>query len=154
MELHSFICKTLVSLATTAIISVAPFVSAQEQTESRHVSRAEITGNEQRFLIESDLAIGKMSLGMMAEATGDVDRDFVAMMTAHQQGAIDVAGAELKYGRNEELRRLAADMIAAREHEILAMHNSAEGPAPARTSDTPVAKLTSGRTTSTKSREK
>jgi uncharacterized protein (DUF305 family) len=154
MDLRSFICKTFVSLATTALISVAPFVLAQEQTESHRVSRAEITGNEQRFLIESDLAIGKMSLGMTAEATGDVDRDFVAMMTAHQQGAIDVAGAELKYGRNEELRRLAAEMIAAREHEISAMHNSVEGLAPARTSDTPLAKLTTGRTPSTKSGER
>jgi uncharacterized protein (DUF305 family) len=154
MDLRSFICKTFVSLATTALISVAPFALAQEQTESHHVSRAEITGNEQRFLIESDLAIGKMSLGMTAEATGDVDRDFVAMMTAHQQGAIDVAGAELKYGRNEELRRLAAEMIAAREHEISAMHNSVEGLAPARTSDTPLAKLTSERTPSTKSGER
>jgi Domain of unknown function (DUF305) len=141
MDRRSFICKTFVSLATTALISVAPFALAQEQTESHRVSRAEITGNEQRFLIESDLAIGKVSLGMTAEATGDVDRDFVAtMMTAHQQGAIDVAGAELKYGRNEELRRLAAEMIAAREHEISAMHNAVEGPAPARTSDTPLAK--------------
>jgi uncharacterized protein (DUF305 family) len=154
MELRSFICKTLVSLTTAVFISVAHFALAQEQTESHHVSRAEITGNEQRFLIESDLAIGKMSLGMTAEPTGDVDRDFVAMMAAHQQGAIDVAGAELKYGHNEELRRLAAGMIAAREHEISAMHNAVEEPALARTGDTPLAKLTSGRTPSTKSREK
>jgi len=32
-----------------------------------------------------------MSLGMTAEPSGNVDGDFVAMMTAHQQGAIDVA---------------------------------------------------------------
>jgi uncharacterized protein (DUF305 family) len=143
MELRSFICKTPVSLATAVLISLAPFALAQEQTESRHVSRAEITGNEQRFRIECDLAIGKMGLGMTAETTGDVDRDFVAMMWAHQQGAIDVARAELKYGRNEELWRLAADMIAAREDEISAMHNSVEEPAPARTSDAPLAKRTS-----------
>jgi uncharacterized protein (DUF305 family) len=153
-QLHSFFCKTLVSLATTLLILVAPLAWAQEQAESRHVPRAEITQNEQRFLIDSDLAIGKMSLGMTAEPTGDVDRDFVAMMAAHQQGAIDVAGAELKYGHNEELRRLAAEMIAAREHEILAMHNAVEGPASAHTGDTPLAKLTSGRTLSMKSREK
>ena len=130
--LRSFICKALISLATTVFISVAPLALAQEQTESRHVSRAEITGNVQRFLIESDLAISKMSLGMTAETTGDVDRDFVVMMTAHQQGAIDIAAAELKYGHNEELRRLAGDMIAAREHEISMMH-AVEGQAPART---------------------
>jgi uncharacterized protein (DUF305 family) len=153
MELRSFICKTLVSLATTVFISVAPFALAQEQTESHHVSRAEITGNIQRFLIESDLAISKMSLGMTAETTGDVDRDFVVMMTAHQQGAIDIAAAEFKYGHNEELRRLAGDMIPVREHEISMMH-AVEGLAPARTTDTPPAKLTSGRPPSTMSGER
>jgi uncharacterized protein (DUF305 family) len=127
--LRSFICKALISLATTTVlISAAPFALAQEQAESRHFSHAE---NEQRFLIESDLAIGKMNLGMMAETTGDVDRDFIAMMMAHQQGAIDIAAAEFKHGHNEELRRLARDMIAAREHEISVMHNAVEGSAPA-----------------------
>jgi uncharacterized protein (DUF305 family) len=143
MELsRSFIYKALMPLAATTLISVAPFAFAQEQTESRRVPRAEIAWNEQRFLIESDLAIGKMSLGMTAEPSGDVDGDFVAMMTAHQQGTIDVAGAELKYGHNEELRRLARDMIAVREHEISAMHNAVEAPAPAHS------------TPSTKGREK
>ena len=117
--LRSFICKALISLATTTVFMSAPYALAQEQTESRHALRAE---NEQRFLIESDLAIRKMNLGIMAETTGDVDRDFIAMMTAHQQGAIDIVAAELKHGHNEELRRLAGDMIAAREHEISAMH--------------------------------
>ena len=72
-----------------------------------------------------------MNLGMTAESTGDVDRDFIARMTAHQQGAIDIAAAELKHGHNEELRRLAGDMIAAREREISAIHNAVERSAPA-----------------------
>jgi hypothetical protein len=54
-----------------------------------------------RFTIESDLALSKMSLGMTAERTGDVDQDFVAMMTPHHQGAIDIARAELKYGHTK-----------------------------------------------------
>src|SRR5215472_13242145 len=78
MELsRSFICKALISVATTALISAAPFALAQEQADSRW--------NEQRFLIESDLAIGKMSLGMTAEPSGNVDGDFVAMMTAQRR---------------------------------------------------------------------
>jgi uncharacterized protein (DUF305 family) len=139
--LRSYICKALISLATTTVSISAPLALAQEQTESRHVSRAE---NEQRFLIESDLAISKMNLGMTAEKTGDVDRDFIAIMTAHQQGAIDITVAELKHGRDEELRRLAGDVIAAREHEMSAMHKAVAGSAPAHPSDTPQ-KPTSGR---------
>jgi uncharacterized protein (DUF305 family) len=140
--LRSFIRRALISLATTTVLISGPFALAQEQTESRHVSRAE---NEQRFLIESDQAITKMNLGMTTETTGDVDRDFIAMMTAQQQGAIDIAAAELKHGHNEELRRLAGDMIVAREHEISSMHNAVEGSAPAHRSGTPQGKPTSGR---------
>jgi uncharacterized protein (DUF305 family) len=121
-SLSTFIRGTLILLLViTGVVSGAVSASAQDQRESHGFPRAKIARNEQRFLIESDLAIGKMSLGMTAEPSGDIDRDFVAMMTAHQQGAIDVAGAELKYGHNEALQRLAKDMIAAREHEISVM---------------------------------
>jgi hypothetical protein len=42
-----------------------------------------------RFTIESDLALSKMSLGMTAERTGDVDQDFVAMMTPGSKNGPD-----------------------------------------------------------------
>ena len=60
----------------------------------------------------------------MADPTGDVDRDFVALMMPHQQGAIDMARAELKYGHKEELRRLAQSIIAETEHEMSAMRGA------------------------------
>jgi len=94
-----------------------------------------------------------MSLGMTAETTGVVDRDFVAMMSAHEQGAIDLARAEIKYGHNQELRRLAGDMIAAREHEVSLMHDAVEQQSPAQ-GDAPLGKLTSGPAPSTKNPEK
>jgi uncharacterized protein (DUF305 family) len=49
----------------------------------------------------------KMMKGMGAKPSGDVDADFVATMVPHHQGAIDMAGAVLRYGHNEPLRRLA-----------------------------------------------
>jgi uncharacterized protein (DUF305 family) len=39
----------------------------------------------------------------------DVDRDFVSMMIPHHQAAIEMAQAELRYGHNEILRRLAQE---------------------------------------------
>jgi len=59
--------------------------------------------------------------GMMVKPTGDIDRDFVAMMVPHHQGAVDLAQAELKYGHNERLRRLAQQIIANRQSEIAVM---------------------------------
>ena len=55
----------------------------------------------------NDAAMNKMVADMTIKPTGDVDRDFVAMMVPHHQGAIDMAKAVLRYGHNEQLRRLA-----------------------------------------------
>ena len=59
------------------------------------------------FLAENDAAMTKMMNGMTAMPSGDIDRDFVAMMVPHHQGAIDMAKAELRYGKSEQLRRIA-----------------------------------------------
>jgi hypothetical protein len=58
---------------------------------------------------------------MTVKPTGDVDRDFVAMMVPHHQGAIEMAKAELKYGRNEQLRRIAQEIIVTQQQEIPVM---------------------------------
>jgi uncharacterized protein (DUF305 family) len=65
----------------------------------------------------------KMMHGMNApEYTGDADKDFVAHMIPHHQGAIEMAQAELKYGKDPELKRLARNIIKAQHDEIEFMH--------------------------------
>jgi uncharacterized protein (DUF305 family) len=66
----------------------------------------------------------KMMADMMIKPTGDVDRDFVAMMVPHHQGAVDMAKAELKYGRNERLRRLAQEIVAKQQQEMIVMRDA------------------------------
>jgi YVTN family beta-propeller protein len=44
------------------------------------------------------------------------------MMIPHHQGAIDMAKAELRHGRNELLRRIAQEIIVDQQQEIAAMH--------------------------------
>jgi hypothetical protein len=44
------------------------------------------------------------------------------MMVPHHQGAIAMARAELRYGRNERLRRMAQGIIVTQQQEIAAMH--------------------------------
>lgn len=73
------------------------------------------------FARESDVAMGRMMAAMIIRPTGDVDADFAAMMIPHHQGAIDMAQAELRYGRNEQLRRLAQEIIVEQQQEIAAM---------------------------------
>jgi hypothetical protein len=58
---------------------------------------------------------------MTIKPTGDIDRDFVAMMVPHHQGAIDMAQAELRYGRNAQLRHIAQEIIVDEIQEIALM---------------------------------
>ena len=134
------IYKALIFLAAVALMSETAFAFAQDQTRTHHAPAAATASEGQRFTIESDLALSKMSLDMSVERTGDVDRDFVAMMMPHHQGAIDIARAELKYGHNEELLRLARDIIAEQENELLVMRGAVGEPTSAQSTDTPEAK--------------
>ena len=76
---------------------------------------------ETPFFAENSAAMSRMMIGMAIEPTGDVDRDFVAMMSAHHQGAIDMAETLLRHGRNESLRRLAEEIIVTQQQEIAAL---------------------------------
>ena len=78
-------------------------------------------GEEASFLSENDAAMEKMMGRMAVKPTGDVDADFVAMMVPHHQGAIDMALAVLRYGRNPQIRRLAQEIIVTQQQEIAVM---------------------------------
>lgn len=85
---------------------------------------------EAAFLAENEAAMTRMMNDMDIRPTGDVDRDFVAMMTPHHQGAIDMAQAVLRYGNNEQLRRIAQEIIVDQQQEIAAMQLALGQPAP------------------------
>jgi len=58
---------------------------------------------------------------MAVGPSGDADRDFVALMIPHHEGAIAMAQAELRYGKNEQLRRMAQEIVVTQQQEITAM---------------------------------
>ena len=127
---RSFIRKCAISLATTASVAATSLALAQGPTRPYHVSGTmpiqygtDRPGDfdETPFLSENESAMKKMMADMTVKPTGDVDRDFVAMMVPHHQGAIDMAQAELQYGRNEQLRRMAQQIVGQQQQEITAM---------------------------------
>jgi uncharacterized protein (DUF305 family) len=59
-----------------------------------------------------------MAMGSMAK---NIDVAFVCGMIPHHQGAISMAQAELKYGKDPFTQKLAKGIIAAQEKEIAEM---------------------------------
>jgi hypothetical protein len=85
---------------------------------------------EAQYLAENVGAMTKMMADMGIRPSGNVDTDFVALMVPHHQGAIEMAQAELRYGRNEPLRRMAQEIIVTQLQEITAMRLSLGQPLP------------------------
>jgi uncharacterized protein (DUF305 family) len=127
---RTFIRKRAISIATTASVAVTSLALAQDTSKAYRLrdampvqyvaDRPDLSG-EQPFLSENDAAMNRMMANMVIKPTGDVDRDFVAMMVPHHQGAIDMAQAVLRYGHNEQLRRLAQEIVVTQQQEIAAM---------------------------------
>ena len=52
------------------------------------------------------------------QMTGKPDIDFAMMMRMHHQGAIEMARAVLKDGKEPQMKKMAKDIIAAQKKEI------------------------------------
>jgi hypothetical protein len=129
----TFLRKRMIPLATTASVMATSFAFAEGPRSTDYWRRAvpiQYVANwsdhseERPFLSENSAAMNKMMADMTIEPSGDVDRDFVAMMVPHHQGAVDMARAELKYGHNEQLRRLAQQIVATQQQEIRVMRDA------------------------------
>ena len=79
----------------------------------------------------------QMHAAMMSVApSSNSDVDFVRLMLPHHQAAIDMAKAQLVYGKDPQMRRLAQEIISDQESEIELMqlwlrhHESSVVPVP------------------------
>jgi uncharacterized protein (DUF305 family) len=72
-----------------------------------------------KFMQAMDTSMKQMDRAMSAAPmNGNIDHDFASMMMPHHQGAIDMAKAELLYGKNPQMRRLAQEIITDQQSEI------------------------------------
>jgi len=85
---------------------------------------------ERPFLAENAAAMTKMVKDMTIKPTGNIDRDFVAMMVPHHQGAIAMAQEELRYGHEAQLRRIAQEIIVDQIQQISLMRLAVGEPLP------------------------
>ena len=113
--------------ATAGIVCAALTATAQPVMQhSGSAAPAAPPSSDRPFQREMAQAMRRMDSGMMVRPSGNVDRDFAAMMIPHHQGAIDMARAELQFGRNPVLRRLAQGIIVEQQQEIELMRRQLE----------------------------
>ena len=111
----------IVAVPLIAVALVSRFDRAGGLTSVMTEITSELCSHEQPFLAENQAAMRHMMDGMNINPSGDVDRDFSAMMIPHHLGAIEMAQAELRHGQNEQLRRIAQEIIVEQQQEIIAM---------------------------------
>ena len=104
--------------------------AAEAHDHAHSANTTDTTGAEEPFLAENAAAMDKMMADMEVKPTGDIEADFTAMMIPHHQGAINMAVAYLRYGKNPQLRRLAQEIVVEQQQEITAMRLALGQPLP------------------------
>ena len=75
-----------------------------------------------KFEADMDAGMARMMQDMHSPGyTGNADRDFLAMMIPHHEGAVDMARLVLIHGRDPLVRQLAEEIIASQTVEIAGM---------------------------------
>lgn len=79
-------------------------------------------GKRSSFEADMDIGMARMMQDMHSPGyTGNPDRDFLAMMIPHHEGAVDMARLVLIHGRDPLVRQLAEEIIASQTVEIAGM---------------------------------
>jgi uncharacterized protein (DUF305 family) len=114
--------RTLFVIAALAAMGILRGGAIQRASgENQAVETASESLSFDRLLSDS---IDRMHKEMMFSSSGDADRDFVRMMIPHHAGAVEMAKAELIYGRNQVLRRLAQSIVIEQNQEIEIMRRA------------------------------
>jgi uncharacterized protein (DUF305 family) len=86
------------------------------------IAAAQIQPAAAQFMQAMNGSMERMDRQMAtAPMNGNADHDFASMMIPHHKGAIDMAKAELIYGRDPVMRRLAQEILVDQQSEIDAM---------------------------------
>ena len=115
-----------ITLATTALLAVNasahdPKVPAQDM---KGHDMAKMQGHDMKGHSAGSMELHKImtsGMKMPMPMSGNVDKDFAAMMTMHHQQAVKMADVLIKHGRSAELKAMARKMKAAQQAEIKQM---------------------------------
>lgn len=102
------------------LVNVSPAIAQQGHAHPSGTPNSRSQGDA--FAWELSAAMDQMHKDMIsATPTGDADRDFLAAMIPHHEGAVEMARLVLIHGKDPLVRRLAEEIIAGQQSEIQAM---------------------------------
>ncbi len=105
--------STLTALLLAATLAAGAALAQHAGHGARPASPAE-PASTREFRAANDA----MHKAMDIRFTGRADRDFIAGMIPHHEGAIAMAQVVLRHGTNPEVKQLANEIIAAQQKEI------------------------------------
>jgi uncharacterized protein (DUF305 family) len=125
----ALILSLLIASITHTVAGTGQAVAAQTPDCDKMHERmgAQMHSDADKAMMEA--MMGMYRSMMNTKMTGNGDRDFMLMMIPHHQSAIDMAKAELKYGKDARVRTLATNIISAQQKEIDEMHSWLSSPA-------------------------
>ena len=105
-------------------------VSAQNKASDPHAGHGSHAGHSSSASTKSTTTAStkkyqqindSMHKSMDIKFTGDADKDFLAAMIPHHQGAVEMAEVVLQHGKNPKIRQLAQEIITMQKKEIAEM---------------------------------
>ena len=108
------------TVLVAALLCFAAPAFAQHQGHGSH-GMAQPSSAQTDSTKAYEAANDKMHRDMAIKYTGDADRDFLAGMIPHHQGAIDMAKVVLRYGKDPKIKAMAEKIIKDQEAEIAEM---------------------------------
>lgn len=64
------------------------------------------------------MSMSNMQMELQGKTGDDFDRNFIEMMIAHHQGAVDMAELAKRNAKHDEVKKMADDIISAQTREI------------------------------------
>ena len=120
----SFFSLARVVAIAAAVVVGPPLAQAQSPKTAGPMPAMAASSSTSTAMSKMDMKAMMKDMGdkmSSMKMTGNQDLDFAAMMRIHHQGAIDMAQAELKAGKEPAMRKMATGIIAAQKKEIAQM---------------------------------
>lgn len=108
----------------TAMRSFARKIKENQENELKDleefISKNSPTNNDVNFLKEmkSNMQKAKDEMSQNTAMSGNFDRDFSSLMALHHKHGLDLAKTEVKFGKKQDMKKLAQQMIKQRNQEI------------------------------------